>query len=248
MDNSKIGHHISEQFNHELEDIRNKVLSMGGLVEHQIELAVEAYTTGNMELAEKVIKGDNQVDAMEIAIDLECTQILALRQPTAFDLRLLITVLRVIHEIERVGDKAERIAEMAIKLTGAESKFPHYELEHMAEIVKGMLHDALDAFARMSIEDVPEITALDDKVDREYDNILRQLITRMMEDPRNITLSLDVLWTVRALERIGDHACYICEHLVYMIKGEDVRHLSHADLEERVRSTTDRRSSVVDLE
>ena len=187
-----------------------------------------------MELAEQVIKGDNLVDAMEIDIDQECTQILALRQPTAFDLRLLITVLRVIHEIERVGDKAERIAEMAIKLTGAESKFPHYELEHMSEIVKGMLHDALDAFARMSIEDVPEITALDDKVDREYDNILRQLITRMMEDPRNITLTLDVLWTVRALERIGDHACYICEHLVYMIKGEDVRHLSQAELEKRV--------------
>jgi phosphate transport system protein len=234
MDNSKIGHHISEQFNKELEDIRNKVLTMGGLVEQQIENAVEAYTTGNMELAEQVIKGDNQVDAMELAIDLECTQIMALRQPTAFDLRLLITVLRVIHEIERVGDKAERIAEMAIQLAGADSRFPHHELEHMAELVQGMLHDALDAFARMSIEDVPAITALDDNVDREYDNILRQLITRMMEDPRNITLTLDVLWTVRALERIGDHACYICEHLVYMIKGEDVRHLSQAELEKRV--------------
>ncbi|MDD5268479.1 MAG: phosphate signaling complex protein PhoU [Methylococcales bacterium] len=234
MDNSKLGHHISEQFNKELEDIRNKVLTMGGLVEQQIENAVEAYTTGNMELAEQVIKGDNQVDAMELAIDLECTQIMALRQPTAFDLRLLITVLRVIHEIERVGDKAERIAEMAIKLAGSDSRFPHHELEHMAELVMGMLHDALDAFARMSIEDVPAITALDDNVDREYDNILRQLITRMMEDPRNITRTLDVLWTVRALERIGDHACYICEHLVYMIKGEDVRHLSQAELEDRV--------------
>jgi len=234
MDNSKIGHHISEQFNKELEDIRNKVLIMGGLVERQIELAVEAYTTGNMELAEQVIKQDNQVDALEMAIDLECTQIMALRQPTAFDLRLLITVLKVIHEIERVGDKAERIAEMAIQLAGVESKFPHHELEHMAELVMGMLHDALDCFARMSIEDVPAITALDDSVDREYDNILRQLITRMMEDPRNITRTLDVLWTVRALERIGDHACYICEHLVYMIKGEDVRHLSHEELEKKV--------------
>lgn len=234
MDNSKIGHHISEQFNIELEDIRNKVLTMGGLVERQIELAVEAYTTGNMELAEQVIKQDNQVDALEVAIDLECTQIMALRQPTAFDLRLLITVIKVIHEIERVGDKAERIAEMAIQLAGVESKFPHHELEHMAELVKGMMHDALDSFARMSVEDVPAITALDDNVDREYDNILRQLITRMMEDPRNITRTLDVLWTVRALERIGDHACYICEHLVYMIKGEDVRHLSHEELERKV--------------
>ena len=248
MDNSKIGHHISGQFNKELEDIRNKVLGMGGLVELQIVNAVEAYTTGDMELAEQVIKQDNQVDAMEMAIDLECTQIMALRQPTAFDLRLLITVLRVIHEIERIGDKAERIAEMAIKLAGSTTKFPHHELEHMAELVKGMLHDSLDAFARMSIEDVPAITALDDNVDREYDNILRQLITRMMEDTRNITLTLDVLWTVRALERIGDHACYICEHLVYMVNGEDVRHLSHADLELRVRGATDRRSSGLDLE
>ncbi len=235
MDNSKIGHHISERFNIELEDIRNKVLTMGGLVERQIDLAVEAYTTGNMELAEQVIKQDDDVDALEVAIDQECTQILALRQPTAFDLRLLITVIKIIHEIERVGDKAERIAEMAMQLAGDESKFPHHELEHMAELVKGMLHDSLDAFARMTIDKVPEITALDDKVDREYDNILRQLITRMMEDPRNITRTLDVLWTVRALERIGDHACYICEHLVYMVNGEDVRHLSQEELEKRVK-------------
>ncbi len=235
MDNSKVGHHISEQFNRELEDIRNKVLTMGGLVERQIELAVEAYTTGNMELAERVIKQDDDVDAFEMAIDHECTQILALRQPTAFDLRLLITVIKIIHEIERVGDKAERIAEMAIQLSGTESKNHHHELEHMAELVKGMLHDSLDAFARLAIDNVPEITALDEKVDREYDNILRQLITRMMEDPRNITRTLDVLWTVRALERIGDHACYICEHLVFLVNGEDVRHLSQQELEERVK-------------
>ncbi|NOS89203.1 MAG: phosphate signaling complex protein PhoU [Methylococcaceae bacterium] len=234
MDNSKIGHHISEQFNRELEDIRNKVLTMGGLVEQQIELAIEAYTTGNMEMAELVIKQDNQVDTLEMEIDMECTQIIALRQPTAFDLRLLITVIKIIHEIERVGDKAERIAEMAIQLSGSESKLPHHELEHMADLVKDMLHDALDAFARMSVEEVPAITALDENVDREYDNILRQLITRMMEDPRNITRTLDVIWTVRALERIGDHACYICEHLVYMVKGEDVRHLSQSELEKKV--------------
>ncbi len=235
MENITIGHHISERFNSELEDIRNKVLMMGGLVERQIEQAIEAYTTGNMELAEQVIKQDNDVDALEVAIDLECTQILALRQPTAFDLRLLITVIKIIHEIERVGDKAERIAEMAIKLSGIENKISHYELEHMGLLVKGMLHDALDSFARMTLDEVPAITARDINVDREYDSILRQLITRMMEDPRNITRTLDVLWTVRALERIGDHACYICEHLVYMIQGEDVRHLSQEELEKRVK-------------
>jgi phosphate transport system protein len=236
MDNSKIEQHISEQFNKELEDIRNKVLTMGGLVERQIELAVQAFTTGDMELAEQVIKQDNQVDALEMAIDLECMQILAMRQPTAFDLRLLITVIKTIHDIERIGDKAERIAEMAIKLAGSESKYPHYELEHISGLVKGMVHDALDAFARMSIEGVTSITERDLSVDREYDNILRQLITRMMEDPRNITRTLDVLWTVRALERIGDHACYICEHLVYMIKGEDVRHLSQEELTNKVNT------------
>ena len=235
MDNSKIGHHISVQFDKDLEDIRNKVLTMGGLVERQIELAVEAFTTGDMEMAELVIKQDNQVDAMEMAIDMECTQIMALRQPTAFDLRLLISVIKIIHEIERIGDKAERIAEMAIRLAGNESGFPYYELEHMAELVKGMLHDALDSFARIAIEKVATITEKDNNVDREYDNILRQLITRMMEDPRNITRTLDVLWTVRALERIGDHACYICEHLVYMVKGEDVRHLTQHELEEKVK-------------
>ena len=237
MDNYKIEQHISEQFNKELEDIRNKVLIMGGLVERQIELAVQAFATGDMELAEQVIKQDNQIDALEMAIDLECTQILALRQPTAFDLRLLITVIKIIHELERIGDKAECVAEMAIQLASVESTFPHHELEHITVLVKGMLHDALDAFARMSIADVSAITKRDENVDREYDNILRQLITRMMEDPRNITRTLDVLWTVRALERIGDHACYICEHLVYMIKGEDVRHLSQSELEKKVKST-----------
>ncbi|MGZ8241551.1 MAG: phosphate signaling complex protein PhoU [Methylobacter sp.] len=238
MDNSnieKMGQHISEQFNKKLEALHTKVLTMGGSVEWQIELAVQAFTTGDSELAERVIKQDNDVDELEMAIDLECTQLLALMQPAAFDLRLLITVIKIVHELERVGDHAERVAEMAIKLAGVESKFPHYELEHMAELVKGMMHDALDSFARMCVDDVPAITALDDNVDREYDNILRQLITRMMEDPRNITRTLDVLWTVRALERIGDHACYICEHLVYMIKGEEVRHLNHSKLVKKVK-------------
>jgi len=234
MDNSKLGQHISEQFNEELEDIRNKVLNMGGLVERQIELAVEAFSTGNLEMAERVIRQHNQVNALEMAIDHECTEILALRQPTAFDLRLLITVLKIIHEIERIGHKAERVAEMAIQLAGVDSKFPHYELEHMAELVKEMLHDALDAFARINIEEMSAIFEREDNVDREYDNILRQLITRMMEDPRNITRTLDVLWTVRALERIGDHACYICEHLIFMIKGEEVHHLSQPKLVKKV--------------
>jgi phosphate transport system protein len=234
---NKIGHHISGQFNRELEDIRNKVLTMGGLVEQQIELAIQAFTTNDMEMAELVIKQDNQVDAMEVDVDLECTQILALRQPTAFDLRLLLTVLKIINELEIVGDLAERIAKMAIQLSDSGHKNnQYYEIQHMADLVKEMLHGALDAFARMSIDDITAITGRDESVDREYDSIVRQLITHMMEDPRNITRTLNVLWTVRALERIGDHACYICEHLVFMIKGEAVRHLSQQELEQKMKS------------
>ncbi|MDO9270645.1 MAG: phosphate signaling complex protein PhoU [Methylobacter sp.] len=236
MDNSKIGQHISGQFNKELEDVRNKVLTMGGLVEQQIELAVTAFSTGDVEMAELVIKQDNQVDALEMAIDQECMQILALRQPAAFDLRLLITVIKVINELERVGDMAERIAEMAIQLSSADNKHDqYYELEHMAELVQEMLHGALDVFARMNVEDVTSITGLDENVDREYASIIRQLITRMMEDPRNITRMLDVLWIARSLERIGDHACNICEHLIYMVKGEDVRHLTQEELERKMK-------------
>jgi phosphate transport system protein len=237
MDN-KIGDHISGQFNKELEDVRNKVLTMGGLVEQQIELAVTAFSTGDLEMAELVIKQDNQVDALEVAIDQECMQILALRQPAAFDLRLLITAIKIVNELERVGDMAERIAEMAIQLTTVETnnkRDQYYELEHMAELVQNMMHGALDTFARMNIEDVALIIRLDENVDREYASIIRQMITRMMEDPRNITRMLDVLWIARSLERIGDHACNICEHLIYMVKGEDVRHLTQEELEAKLK-------------
>ncbi len=236
MDNSKIAHHISENFNKELEDIRNKVLMMGGLVEEQIEQAVKALTTGDMELAELVIKQDNEVDDLEMEIDAECTQIIALRQPAAFDLRLLLVVLRVINELERIGDLAERIAKMAIYLSNnSEGRTDQYhELKHMAGLVKAMLHSSLDSFARMSIDGITDITGSDAQVDREYASIIRQLITQMMEDPRNITRMLDMLWTVRALERIGDHSRYICEHLIYMVKGEDLRHLTQSELEQRL--------------
>lgn len=236
MDSSKLGQHISEQFNIELEDIRNKVLTMGGLVEQQIELAVHAFTTGDTELAEMVIKQDNQVDGLEMLLDQECTQIIALRQPTAFDLRLLIATIKIVREMERAGDKAERIAQMAIQLAGSENQFNHqYELEHMGELVKEMMHGALDNFARLNIDNITSITGKDENVNREYENIIRRLITRMMEDPRNITRALDVIWAARAMERIGDYACNICEHLIYMINGEDVRHLSQQELEKKMK-------------
>jgi phosphate transport system protein len=236
METSKIGHHISRQFNEELEDIRNKVLAMGGLVEQQFEFAVQAFINGDSELAEQVIRQDKQVDDYEIAIDEECVQILALRQPTAFDLRLLIVVIKTITELERIGDLSERIANMAIHLDDIEKKHEAYhEVQHLCDLVKNMLHGALDAFARMNVDDILAITGQDDNVDREYVSILRQLVAQMMEDPRNVKRTLNVLWTVRAIERIGDHAVNICEHVIYMVKGKDVRHLSPEEMERKVR-------------
>ncbi len=232
MDNKKIGQHISRQFNEEMEDIRNKILTMGGLVEQQIEMAAKSFMSCNLELAEKVIQQDNLVNNLEMDIDHECTEILAKRQPTAFDLRMLIATIKTITDLERIGDEAARIAKMTIRLENTEYYHEEYhEIQHLQEMVKDMLHASLDAFARTDLKDVVAITSQDQKVDREYVSIIRQLITRMMEDPRHITRTLDILWVARALERIGDHSCNICEHVIYMVKGEDVRHISLDELE-----------------
>jgi len=224
MDNDIIGHHISKPFNKELEDIRQKVLLMNELVEQQIVFAIEAFSTGNLQLAKKVIKKGNDVDVLEASIDHECTQILALRQPTAIDLRLLITVFKIIHELESTGKEAERIAEMAIELSTTGNNTYHYELEHIAIIARKMLSDALKAFADMTLDNIPDIIEQHNNVNREYDNILRQLISQMIEDPRNISQAIDVIWVVRAIEKIADHACYICDHIFYMHKSKFVHY------------------------
>lgn len=238
MDINKIGHHISRQYNEEMEDIRNKVLNMGGLVEQQIEQAAVAFMNSDLEMAEQVIQQDEVVNRLEMRIDQECTEILAKRQPAAFDLRLLLSVIKTINDLERIGDEASKIAEMAIHLNGTEHKHKsedYYEIQHLVDLVREMLHGSLDAFARLNVDDVLSITAQDAKVDREYGSIIRQLVSRMMEDPRNVRRTLDVLWTARALERIGDHACNICEHVIYMVKGEDVRHISREELQKKVK-------------
>jgi phosphate transport system protein len=238
MDNTIINQHISKQFNKEMEDIRNKVLTMGGLVEQQVELATQAFMSCDMESAEKVIQQDHLVNALEKDIDHECTEIMAKRQPAAFDLRMLIATIKISTDLERIGDEAARIAKMTMRLEGADYyQDKYYEIEHLLELVKEMLNGSLDAYARTDTEEVIAITAQDSKVDREYTSITRQLITQMMEDPRNITRALDMLWTARALERIGDHSCNVCEHVIYMVKGKDVRHLSREEMENTVNST-----------
>ena len=237
MDNSIIKQHISRQFNNEMEDIRNKVLTMGGLVEQQVDLATKAFMGYDMESAEKVIQQDQLVNALEKDIDHECTEIMAKRQPAAFDLRMLIATIKIITDLERIGDEAARIAKMTMRLEGADYyQDKYFEIEHLLEMVKDMLNGALDAYARTDIEEVISITAQDSKVDREYTAITRQLITQMMENPRNITRALDMLWTARALERIGDHSCNVCEHVIYMVKGKDVRHLTREELEHAVNT------------
>lgn len=237
MDNNKIKQHISRQFNEEMEDIRNKVLAMGGLVEQQVALATKAFMGYDMESAEQVVQQDKLVNELEKDIDHECTEIMAKRQPAAFDLRMLIATIKIITDLERIGDEAARIAKMTMRLEGADYyQDKYYEIEHLLELVKDMLNGALDAYARTDVDEVIAITAQDAKVDREYTSITRQLITQMMENPRNITRALDIMWTARALERIGDHTCNVCEHVIYMVKGKDVRHVSREELEKTVNT------------
>ncbi len=223
----QLGKHISQRYTQNLEDIRNKVLVMGGLVESQADNAVKSLLEANVELAEEVSISDYKINKMEVAIDEQCVQVIARNQPAASDLRLVIAVVKVITDLERIGDEAEKIGRYSIKL----AKYPtvnqlHAELSHLSQLVLGMLHDALDAFARMDTELALKIVANGDLVNKEYNNLSRLLITHMMEDPRNIKSVLRVTWCARSLERIGDHSRNICEYVIYFVKGKDIRHTS----------------------
>jgi len=223
--NIELGQHISQRYDQELEDIRNKVLQMGGLVERQAENAVKALMDRDQELAIKVVETDDKVNQMEVDIDDECTRIIARRQPAASDLRLLIAVIKVITDLERIGDEAEKIGAYSKKL--AKKKVTHgmhYELTHLSKLVLSMLHDALDAFARMDDEQALKIIGMNDIVNKEFNNLSRLLITHMMEDARNIKNALRINWCARSLERIGDHSRNISEYVVFLAKGKDIRH------------------------
>jgi len=228
MENMNIGHHISRQFNEELEDVRNQVLIIGGLVEQQVSNAVKALVEGDSRLAQEVIETDRKVNGLEVAIDEECTQILARRQPAASDLRLVIAVIKTITDLERIGDQAEKIARMGLHLSEMERpKGQYYEVQNLGERVGKMLHQTLDSFARMDVDAAIKVSQQDDIIDLEYDGIMRKMVTFMMEDPRSIKRSLDVIWAVRALERVGDHSQNICEYVIYLVKGKDIRHTEY---------------------
>lgn len=224
--------HISKQYDHELLDIRSRVLALGGVVEEQIEAAVKALVDRDADLARRVIEDDSKVNSLEVSIDDECTQILALRQPTARDLRLVMVVIKTITDLERIGDEAKRIARHAIDLaTHSPKRNQLTELEQLAKHVQGLLRDALDAFARMDVDAALQVVHDDKQVDKEYESIMRQQITYMMEDPRSIHVSLDIMWSARSLERIGDRSCNVCEYVIYYTKGKNIRHISLEQVE-----------------
>ena len=235
MDNINISDHISQRFNKELEDVRNHVLAMGGLVESQLTNAVSALVKGDSKLGDTTSREDYRVNAHEVRIDEECSRILALRQPTATDLRLVVAVIKTITDLERVGDEAKKIANMASSLADKDRPKDGYrEVQHLASQVQRMLHDALDSFARMDSEAAVRVVQADLEIDREYEAVMRQLVTFMMEDPRTIRRVLDVMWAVRALERIGDHAANMAEYVIYFVEGKDVRHISPDDLNDEL--------------
>ena len=224
--------HTSKNFDLELESLRTRVLQMGGMAEHQVRTAVEGLYSGDLPLLENVIRNDDRINQMEVEIDALCNQIIAKRQPTAIDLRMIVSVLKAISDLERVGDKARKIARLGIELakqpTGSSL---NVELKHMAETSLRMLRLSLDGFARLDVNLVTEAMRLDEAVNAECRSVNRQLITYMMEDPRTITRSLDIMSIAKAIERIGDHATNIGEYVVFMVKGLNVRHASTAEIE-----------------
>lgn len=225
MRTSDLSEHISKRYNQDLEDLRSSVLTMGGLVETQLASAISAIVTGDSELGLKVANDDYKVNNLEVNIDEECSRVLATRAPAASDLRLIVAIIKTITDLERIGDEAEKIGFLASQLAAMDRPADSYrELKNLGNHVLQMLRDAMNAFARLDFDASLEVVREDEQVDEEYDTIMRQCITFMMEDPRSIKRVMNVTWSARSLERIGDHAKNICEYVIYMVEGRDVRH------------------------
>lgn len=215
--------------------MRQRVLAMGGIVEQQLVDATRALMELDDDLAVSVIKNDDKVDLFEVTIDEECSRILARRQPTASDLRLVYAVIKTITDLERIGDEGHKVAQMARHFSSQE-RIPEQVagIRHLSRLVSRLVRSALDAFARMDAEAALEVVRSDKVIDSEYEALMRQCITYMMEEPRTIRRSIDVLWCARAMERIGDHAKNIAEYVIYFVKGKDVRHTPLEDVEREV--------------
>ncbi len=238
MDTKGTSQHISHQFDAEMENLRHKVLKMGGLVEQQINGAILALKNTDASAAEKIILKDHKVNALEVSIDEDCARILARRQPAASDLRMVVAVIKTITDLERIGDEAEKIATMALNLAEDDATFNerYAGIHHLSDLVKHMVHDVLDAYARLDVDAALKVVRSDEETDKEYQDLIRMLVTYMMEDPRTISEVLDVIWAARALERIGDHAKNIGEYIIYLVKGKDIRHLDLDEVEKNIFS------------
>lgn len=237
MDITSHTHHISQQYNIELEAIRTHLSEMGGMAQRQVNDAIQALIDADVERAEQVVRADLKVNSMEMAIDEECIRILARRQPAASDLRLVIAVTKAITDLERVGDEATKIARQAIAMN-KDGLAPrgYIEVRHIGGNVARMLQDALDAFARLDMNLALTVVQTDKQVDMEYSTAMRELVTFMIEDPRSITRVLNIMWSLRALERIGDHARNLAQYVIYLVNGEDVRHSNLDEIAENVNS------------
>ncbi|EOK5726127.1 phosphate signaling complex protein PhoU [Vibrio vulnificus] len=229
------GRHISGQFNVELESIRTHVLTMGGLVEQQLSFAMQALHNDDIDLARRVVRDDHKVNAMEVSIDDACTRIIAKRQPTAKDLRLIMAIIKTITDLERIGDVATKMAYVAIESPSSKERQFNVSLEPLARQAIQMLHLVLDAFARMDVDAAAEVHKMDDKIDAEYEAVIRQLMMYMMENPKNIPNILQVMWSARAIERVGDRCQNICEYIIYFVKGKDVRHLGDQGINDALK-------------
>jgi phosphate transport system protein len=229
--------HLSTQFDSELNGVSSKVMEMGGLVESQIRLAIQSLSTFSAETAKQVTDSEGRVNTMEVEIDRDLSSIIARRQPTARDLRLLIAISKTTANLERAGDEADKIARMvkSILHSGSARALPSADLRLAADLASNQLRKALDSFARLDTTMAVGILKEDDIIDKEFDGFVRKLITYMMEDPRTISASLDLLFVAKAIERIGDHAKNIAEVVIYIVKGADVRHTTMAEIESAVK-------------
>lgn len=227
-----LNQHISKKFNEELESLRDDVMQMGGMVEEQLSNGIIALTNVDYELGKTVIKGDKKINQTELAINEQCIQVLARRQPTASDLRLVISILKCISDLERIGDLAQHLGKIAVEISEDESFGLHHfselnlEIENLGERTKTILSSSLNAFARLDHQAALDTMEQDNNINREHDALSRQLITYMMEDPRTIKSALRISLAARSFERIGDHSKNICENVVYLVKGEDIRYIS----------------------
>jgi len=233
MENKRIGGHYSHRYDAELQEVVNHVLAMGGLVESQLIHALQAFIEGDVRIVKEVTDNDTRVNTFEVTIDERCVEILARRQPAALDLRLIVAVIKTITDLERIGDLAVAIARMALRQADGDRprKQIFRDVETMGNRVVAMLSDALDAFARMDAAAALNVVRQDFAIDSDHEAIMRQNVTYMMEDPRNISRMLDVTYAARALERAGDHARNMCEYTIYLVKGRDVRHIDLSEME-----------------